>query len=793
MPLQKIQLRPGVNRESTSLANEGGFYACDKIRFRSGQPENIGGWSFAATDIYLGACRDLTEWESLASSGVSFTLLGMGTNLKYYIDSNQEFYDITPIEKSFAAGTVSFDTIYSTLNGNISATATDIILTSGTSFSRAFPLVIRIGSEDIYVQSVSTNTLTGCVRGYNGTTAAAHNTGAAVTSRWIMLASTANNSQIDNFVTIAAATAFGPYTVDNLNGNFQIKAVSSNYVAIDVGVYSTSALTGQGGASITAAFEIDTGAAFATQGTGWGSGIWNSMTYAAGLGALNEELDDSETTITLVDASTFPSSGYIIIESEIIQYAGKSTNDLTGCTRGATSSTATYHANGTMVRQINYQSTTPSAGNPVRGWSTSAAFGVNIPMQLWSSDSFGQDLVYNIRNGGVYYWTASTGLTSTGAIDERGVNIASVGFAADTWAPVVGAHVFVSEERHIVVLGTNDPTATEPSAQDPLLLRWCEQEDPLIWEPTPINTAGFQRMAYGSKLITAEKTRQEILLWSDSALYSMRYLGPPYTFGFNTISNEINLAGPNAVATASNITYWMGIDKFYVYSGRVDTLPCTLRQYVFDDINENQLDQVYAGTNEKFNEVWWFYPSAGTADSDFPTNDRYVVYNYLEKVWYYGQLPRTAWFDSHIRAYPVATNNGILYLHETGVDDTTTNPPTPIPSYIESSDFDIGEGDHFSFIKRIIPDVDFIGSQVNSPSVTMTVSVRNFPGQGSFISADSEVVASNKVSLQVYDYTHQEWIRLRGRQVAFKISSDALGIKWQMGVPRLDLRLDGRR
>ena len=793
MPLQKIQLRPGVNRESTSLANEGGFYACDKIRFRSGQPENIGGWAFAATDTYLGACRDLTEWESLASSGVSFSLLGMGTNLKYYIDSNQKFYDITPIEKAFTAGTVSFDTIYSTLSADISATDTDIVLASGTSFAKAFPLIIRIGSEDIYVQSVSTNTLTGCVRGYNGTTAGAHGSGASVTSRWLLLAATAHASQVDNFVTIAAAAAFGPYATTDLNGNFQIKAASSNYVAIDVGVYSASALTGQGGASITAEFEIDTGAAVATQGTGWGSGIWNAMTYAAGLDVLDEDLDDTETTITLADASSFPTSGYILIESEIIQYAGKSGNDLTGCTRGAPSSTATYHANGTEVRQVNYASTTPSAANPVRGWSLAAAYGVNIPMQLWSSDSFGQDLVYNIRNGGVYYWTASTGLTATGEIDERGVNIASAGFSADSWAPVVGAFTFVSEERHIVVLGTNDPTAAEPSAQDPLLLRWCEQEDPLIWEPTPINTAGFQRMAYGSRLITAEKTRQEVLIWSDSALYSMRYLGPPYTFGFNTISNEVTIAGQNAVVTASNITYWMGIDKFYVYSGRVDTLPCTLRQYVFDDINEAQLDQVYAGANEKFNEVWWFYPSSETANSETPSNDRYVVYNYLEKVWYYGQLSRTAWYDSHVRTYPVATNDGILYLHETGVDDTTTNPPTPIASYIESSDFDIGEGDHFSFVKRIIPDVNFVGSSVNTPSVTMTVSVRNFSGQGSFTSADSEVIASNKVSLQVYDYTHQEWIRLRGRQVAFRISSNALGVKWQLGIPRLDLREDGRR
>jgi hypothetical protein len=414
-------------------------------------------------------------------------------------------------------------------------------------------------------------------------------------------------------------------------------------------------------------------------------------------------------------------------------------------------------------------------------------------MRLWSSDSFGQDLVYNIRNGGVYYWAAAANLDDTGEVTlHSGVNIVDLP-GADSWSPEVGAHVFVSEERHIVVLGTNDPTATEPSAQDPLLLRWCEQEDPLIWEPTPVNTAGFQRMAYGSKLITAEKTRQEVLIWSDSALYSMRYLGPPYTFGFNTISNEVTLAGPNAVVTASNITYWMGLEKFYVYSGRVDTLPCSLRQYVFDDINESQLDQVYAGTNEKFNEVWWFYPSASTIGVDNPTNDRYVVYNYLEKVWYYGQMPRTAWYDSHIRAFPLATSGGRLLLHENGVDDYTTNPPTPIDSFIESSDFDIGEGDNFSFIKRIIPDVDFIGSLSNTPSVTMTVSTRNFPGQGTFTSTDSEVVSSNKVSLQVYDYTHQEWIRLRGRQVAFKISNNSLGVKWQLGVPRIQVQPDGRR
>ena len=421
-----------------------------------------------------------------------------------------------------------------------------------------------------------------------------------------------------------------------------------------------------------------------------------------------------------------------------------------------------------------------------RGWGTPYPVSTNTQdMRIWSSAVFGQNLVYNVRSEGVYYWDASTSLTPSGQVDAVGVDITTLP-GTDGQAPNVAERVLVTEERHIVVLGANDPYAVDPTAQDPLLIRWCSQEDPLVWTPAVTNTAGSQRLVYGSTLITAETTRQETLIWSDTAVYSMRYLGPPYTFGFNTISNEITIASPNCVATANNITYWMGNSKFYVYSGRVDTLPCALRQYVFDDFNFVQINQVYAGTNEKYNEVWWFYPSA---DSDY--NNKYVIYNYLEKLWYYGDIERTSWLDSHIQGTPWATYNGMLVQHESGTDDGSVNPPAAIPAYIESADFDIGEGDKFSAVKRVIPDVDFIGSTTTTPSVTMTVSTRNFPGQGLFLNDTPTHISGSKVTTQVYDYTNQVFVRLRGRQVAFRIGSDGAGIKWQLGTPRLDIQPDG--
>ena len=697
MALQYLQFRPGVSRESTNLANTGGFYACQWVRFRSGSPEKINGWYLPSVFTYVGECRSLVEWESLNSNYI----VGVGTNLKYYVYVGGLYTDITPIRLTSSLAANPFYPIYSTLSAGVSATETTLSVTSGTSFTRVYPYVITIGSEDIYVTSASGANLLGCIRGYNGTTAGAHSSGDTVTSKTLAVASTANGATINDFVTFSGATAFGPYTAAQLNIECQVSAVATNYVAFNVGVQSTAVTNGGGSAPVVATYQVSVGQAYSVFSNGWGVGPW-------GVG---------------------------------------------------------------------------------HGWGT--AYPVSYENQgarIWSADTFGQDLVYNIRNGGVFYWDAATKLQADGTVTGRGVDITSIAFGADADAPNVGSRVFVSEERHIVVLGANDPYAVDPTAQDPLLIRWCSQEDPLVWVPVVTNTAGSQRLSYGSRLITAEKTRQEVLIWSDSALYSMRYLGPPYTFGFTTISAEVTIASPNCVATANGITYWMGNGKFYAYSGRVDTLPCALRQYVFDDFNSEQSDQVYAGANEKYNEIWWFYPSSSAT-----YNDRYVIYNYLEKLWYYGNLPRSAWLDSHIQGHPWGANNGMLVQHEYGPDDGTTNPATAIPAYIESADFDLGEGDKFSAVNRVIPDVDFIGSTSTTPSVIMTVSTRNFPGQGFFINNDVANISGSKATTQVYDYTNQVFLRLRGRQIAFKISSTGLGVRWQLGTPRLEIKPDGDR
>jgi len=881
VPLQKLQYRPGVSRESTDLANEGGWYACNLVRFRSGAPENIGGWTTITPTTFLGVCRNLVEWETLAEP-VSFLLLGLGTNLKYYLLSNQTFYDITPfnvitsVTSGAGMGPSPCLPIYSTLASSLTATSTTITLVSGTTFSRVFPLIVRIESEDIYVQYASGNTLSGCVRGYNGTTAATHASSTPVSSSWLVLNSPVNGSGVGCYVTYTGIVATAPYANADLNKDFYIQGQTTSYIAVDTGIQSTSA-GAFGGSSAVGYYEIAVGADYATQGQGFGAGVWDSVVLTGSGSPLSSAINSSVTTIGVTSTTGFAASGYVMIDSELIQYSGVTSVSFTGCTRSTDN--ATSHASGTSVYQAIYPGTLAA-----RNWNTPATVGVNIPLRLWSSDNFGQDLVMNVRDSAVYYWRKQVNMSSSGstealplghAVNIRDLTINSV--TADAWAPYIASRVIVTDQRHVVALGTNDWALTSTS-QDPMLVRWCEQENPLIWQPTQTNTAGFQRLSYGSKIITAEKTREETLIWTDSALYSMRYLGPPYTFGFNTISAEITVASPNAVTTTNNITYWMGIDKFYVYSGRVDTLPCSLRQYIFADINNQQSDQIYSGSNEKYNEVWWFYCSASSNQID-----RYVIYNYLEKLWYYGQMPRTSWYDSHIRTYPVATYcksasfkissidsgtgavtgvtlnqtgdyevvpgnpcsgiggtgagasfvvtystrgatsaviseggqgyavgdlltiagppnalgtpTGNILLQEYGVNDAT-NPSNPvsIASYIESADFDIGDGDQFSFVKRLIPDIDFIGSTAAQPELTMTLSARDYPGQGLFRFNNNEVVASSsQVSVQVYNYTNDIWLRMRGRQVAFSISSDALGVKWQLGIPRIDIKPDGRR
>lgn len=420
------------------------------------------------------------------------------------------------------------------------------------------------------------------------------------------------------------------------------------------------------------------------------------------------------------------------------------------------------------------------AGTWGRGaWGSGVSTSATSPNQirLWSFDNFGEDLLANVRGGEIYYWKPSLGYSSS----NRAVPLSSLSGASDT--PLFSNFVISTDERHVVAFGTNAVGATE---QDPLLIRWSDQEDPAMWTPTATNSAGDIRVPNGSFILSAEQTRQETLVFTDSSVHSLQYIGAPYTFSLQTLSSATSLISPNAVVTVNNVTYWMGTDKFYAYSGRVETLPCSLRRYVYNNINQDQGFQVHAGLNEQFGEIFWFYCSANSFRID-----KYVVYNYLENIWYYGDMARTAWFDSHTRGAPFATAyDGYMYQHEFGCDDGSTNPPSAITAYIESADFDIDDGDKFSFIKRIIPDITFQKSTTATPSVTYTLKARNFPG-ATFDESNTRTVTA--VTSTVDQFTHQVWTRVRGRQASVRVESTGVGVMWQVGTTRLDLRPDGRR
>lgn len=702
MPLQKLQFRPGLNREGTDYSNEGGWYDGDKIRFRSGFPEKIGGWIRVTDPQFLGVARSMWNWIDL--EGTNY--LGVGTNLKYYLEKGGQYYDITPIRKTVNPMAANpFSTAYSTLNGNITATDTSLVLTSAASFPNS-PGIIRIGTEQIFYTSKSSNTLLGLVRGYNGTTAAAHTTSAPVGSQTILVTDATNGTTKDDFVTFSGATGpVGGFTAAQLNTEFQVyNIVNINQYTINVpGVFSTSAATG-GGAAVKAEYQITTGLDVYVTGTGWGAGGWG---------------------------------------------------------RG--------------------------------GWGSGATSGgIGQQLLLWSNDNYGQDLVIAQRDGAIYYWQDILGVSIRAKLLS---DLATSHAYAGQFVPTRTLEVSASSiQRFIIAFGANpyDP-ANANTEFDPMLVRWSDQENPYQWVPSITNQSGEFRLSHGSSIIAQINTRQETLVWTDSCLYSMQYLGPPYVWKFEILMDNISIMSPNSAITINNVTYWMGDGKFYQYSGRVETLPCSLRQYIFDDINKDQAYQVFAGGNEGYNEVWWFYCSNGSNRVD-----KYVIYNYLDRVWYYGSMARTAWLDSGIRPYPMAAdyNNRILY-HEANVDDVSGLTPVPINAYVQSSDFDIGDGHNFGFVWRILPDVNFNGSNVNDPVVTMTVKPRQNSGTP-YGAADNPSVRSyddfsTRSTYNVQQFDGQVYTRLRGRQMSFRIESNTLGVAWQLGTPRIDIRPDGRR
>ena len=712
MPLQKLQFRPGVNREGTTLSNEGGYYDCDKVRFRSGFPEKIGGWAALSYNTFQGVCRSLWNWVTLRQAN----LLGVGTNLKFYIESGGAYYDITPLRLS-----TTNTTTFAATNGSTTITVTD---------------------------------------------------------------TTASGLQVGDFVTFSGAVSLGGViTAAVLNSEFQIQSIlSGTQYTVTSSVAANASDVGTGGANTDAAYQISVGPPINTVGTGWGVSPWGGFIPGSTSSTLNGAIDNVVTTITVVSTSAFTASGAIWINGEYITYSGKTATDFTGCTRGADGTTAASQSDGAVVSQA----------TAFPGWGEAYnSSSVSVELRLWSQSNFGEDLLFSPRGGALYLWQPGSGVTPS--FGTRGTAVTG------TDVPAVINEVMVSDTSRIVIcFGCNDYGSYGTTALDPLLIRWSAQESYTNWTPAATNQAGSYRLSHGSTIVGALQTRQEIVVWTDAAIYSMQYLGPPYIYGFNLLADNISIASPNAMATAAGVVYWMGVDKFYMYSGRVETLPCSVRTFVFQDINRNQFSQFFAGTNEGFSEVWWFYCSA---NSD--VIDRYVIFNYLDRVWYYGTLGRTAWLDSPLRDFPqAATENNIIVFHEAAVDNGETNPPSAISCYVQSSDFDIGDGHNYGFVWRIIPDITFDGSDTtgatsDKPAVNFTVRPRQNPGSNYGL-ADNPTVTSaqsyaGQTTYNVQQFTEIVYTRIRGRQMAFKVESNSIGTQWQLGVPRIDTRPDGRR
>jgi hypothetical protein len=613
--LTKLQFRPGVNREVTRYTGEGGWRDGDKIRFRQGFPEKIGGWQQLSTQRFQGVCRALTEWSSLA--GVN--LIGVGTNLKYYVFRGGAYLDITPLRLTTLAGATTFAAV------------------DGSSI--------------------------------------------------LTVAHTSHGAQVGDFVAYADAAGLGGAIDANvLNQEYRVLAViDADTYTIDVGVLADSSDVGDGGANTTARYQISPGPSVQEALAGWGAGSW-------GFGSWGQEQPGAE------------------------------------------------------------------------------------PLRIWNHSNYGEDLIYGPRGGPLYYWQQSLGFTSPG--------VPIVG----NDAPTTHLTFLVSDvSRFVLAFGCNELGS---SVADPMLVRWSDQEQYNNWTPAITNQAGGIRLSAGSTIVTAIQNRQEILVWTDAALYSLQYQGPPYVWGVQLMGENTSIAGPNAVTVASGVAFWMGSDKFYMYDGRVQPLPCDVQRFVFNNINTEQLDQVCAGTCEQFHEIWWHYPSVGSFQ-----NDRYVVYNYLERIWYYGTMQRSAWFDSAFYGQPVAAFSDRLVLHEKGVDDLSTNTPQPIPAYIVSSEVDIGDGDKYAFVRRVLPDVTFEGSSAINPTVTFELQPLRNSGSGFTDPASVGGVASGPTVrtaiVPVQQYTGQLNIRVRGRQIAMRLSSQDLGVMWQLGSPRVDLQPDG--
>jgi len=715
MPINKLIFKAGISSDITPYSNEGGFVDGDKIRFRLGTPEKMGGWSKFSPNTYLGSARRLMNWVTLDGSD----FLGVGTHLKYYIEEGQAFNDITPLRNTTSAGDITF----SATNGSATITVLD----------------------------------------------------------------PAHGANVNDFVTISGAASLGGLiTAAVLNKEHQIVSlISSNSYTITASATANASDTGSGGGSVVGAYQINTGLDVTVGGTGWGASQWSGTTNNALATQLNEALDNSETAIDVDSATGITAGDLILIEEELITVGTISTNTLgTGggpSTRGASGTTAVTHADNTLVRLATGNA--DSANNFV-GWGNAAS--VTVPgaqIRLWSHDNFGEDLIINARDGGLFYWDKTDGLSS------RAVELSATSlFSNERSVPQVCKQIIVSDsDRHVIAFGCDGLGATSTATQgngtqDPLLIRFSSQENPVDWFPTTTNTAGDIRLGGGSEFVQAVETKEQILVFTNKSLHSMRFIGPPFTFGIKELSKNITIMSPASAIAVDDSVYWMGVDTFYMYTGQTQQIPCSVKDKVFLDFNFEERDKVHTGVNSEFSEIIWFYPSASSTEID-----KYITYNYLENVWYFGTLARQAWLDRGIRTLPVATGNQYLYDHEVGFDDDGS----AMTAFVESAPMALGDAGRLAFVNRIIPDVNFSGSTAINPSVDFTVKARTHSGSG-FTQTDTDTTQRSATS-PVEAYTEKLDLRVRGRTFALRVESTAIGTKFKLGTPQVNVVPDGRR
>ena len=758
MPLSKLAFRPGVNRETTSYGSENGWYNSDLIRFRKGRPEKMGGWETLSGETPRGVARSLHTWAALDGS----KYMGVGTHSKLYIEEGGIYNDITPVRTSVTLGSNPFKT-------------------------------------------------------------------GSATSGVVTVTAIAHGAMNGDFVIYSGATATDGITAAQLNTEHEITLVNSNSYTIDTGGSASSGSTAGGGSSVIASYQLNVGLDIEVSGLGFGSGLWGGISSGYTQTTLNDSggIDASVTSFILTSATgfetaastisanvaldasalplasstAFPSKGTIIIGSEKIRYASNAGNVLGTLTRGTDGTTAAPHSSGAaitfvgliqiddeLIQYTGKSSNTIDAGvvrgvrgttaashsdganvfeaNDFVGWGGASSITTTTKLRLWSQDNWGEDLFFCAIDDAPYYWDKTLG---TGA---RATTFASQTGASD--APTITRKIMLSgTDRHIICFGCNPLNET---AQDFLQVRWSDQESPFDWTPSATNTAGGQRISSGSEIIAAKRTRQEILIWTDVNLHAMRFVGAPFTFGFSLLASNTSLIGPNALVSVGDRTFWMDQENFYAYVGRVEVVPCTVLRYVFDDINLEQTRKIFAASNKMFDEIFWFYVSADSTEID-----RYVKFNYTENTWDIGTLSRTAWVDSGIHQYPrgaeASNANSVVYQHELGDD----NNGTAMTSFIESSDFDIGDGNQFMFIKRLVPDIDITSTTGNS--VDYILKTRNFPGDSLTTNSTNSVSST----------TQQAFIRARARQAVIRVESSSIDISWTLGDLRLDAKPDGRR